>query len=83
MIAKEIMDVFLGESNDERYVVDVLYVNYRGETAMRRIIPGHLFFGHTEYHPDDQWLLDVFDYDKKVSRTFAMKDIKEWKAAEQ
>ncbi len=59
--------------------VIILYTNYRGETALRKITPKKIWFGKTEYHPEEQWLLDAFDLDKQADRTFAMKDIKEWK----
>ena len=58
--------------------VRICYVNWRGETTHRTIIPGKMYFDHNEWHPEDQWLLDAFDVDKKVARTFAMKDILEW-----
>jgi hypothetical protein len=64
---------------DEKQVT-VLYTNYRGETALRRIIPERLFFGTTEWHPGAQWLLDARDVDRDTNRTFAMKDIRAWLA---
>jgi predicted DNA-binding transcriptional regulator YafY len=60
--------------------IEILYTNYRGETARRKIVPGTLRFGATEYHPQPQWLLDAFDVEKQAERTFAMHDIQEWKA---
>lgn len=48
--------------------VAILYTNYRGETAVRRIMPcyhpdGHdaLWFGKTWWHPEPQWLLSAVD----------------------
>ena len=58
--------------------IEILYTNYRGETARRRIVPGSLRYGSTEYHPEPQWLLEAFDLEKKAERTFAMHDIAEW-----
>jgi predicted DNA-binding transcriptional regulator YafY len=60
--------------------IEILYTNYRGETARRKIIPSSLRFGATEYHPQPQWLLDAFDLEKQADRTFAVLDIQEWKA---
>ncbi len=60
-------------------VVAIVYTNYRGETAERQIVPQKLWFGSTEYHPEKQWLLDAFDVDKNAERTFAVKDIENWK----
>jgi predicted DNA-binding transcriptional regulator YafY len=59
-------------------VVSILYTNYKGETNIRRIIPEKLWFGKTEWHPEEQWLLDAFDTEKSAARSFAMKDIKAW-----
>ena len=59
-------------------IVNVVYSNYRGETAIRKIIPKRIWFGRTEWHPENQWILDIFDIDKKAERSYAMKDIKAW-----
>jgi len=67
--------------SDEKKAVRIVYTNYRGETAERRIIPKELIFGSTEYHPEEQWLLVAFDLDKNAERTFAFKDIKVWSVA--
>ena len=50
----------------------VAYRNYRGEVAVRTVRPLRLWFGSTEYHPEDQWLLDVWDEDKGAERTYAL-----------
>jgi len=60
------------------HTIEILYTNYRGETARRKIIPATLYFGKTEFHPEFQWLLTAFDVDKSATRTFAMRDIHEW-----
>lgn len=62
--------------------VSILYTNHRGETAVRRIKPLRLWFGATEWHTKEQWLLDAEDLDKKEPRTFAMKDVLSWHAGE-
>lgn len=61
--------------------VQILYTNYRGETRWRWIIPERIHFGATPHHPAEQWLLDAQDVTKNVRRTFAVRDIKEWKVA--
>lgn len=53
----------------------VTYTNYRGETAKRTIIPINLWYGHTEWHTEDQWLLRALDTEKDQIRDFAMKDM--------
>lgn len=61
----------------------IRYTNYRGETALRRIIPISLRFGSTEWHPRPQWLLEAFDLDRRAERAFALKDILEWSPADE
>ena len=58
--------------------VKIVYTNYRGETSVRSIIPIKIRFGKTEWHPEEQWLLDAFDVEKDAERSFAMKDIQKW-----
>ena len=58
--------------------VQIVYTNYRGETAVRTITPKKIWFGKTDWHPKSQWLLDAFDHNKDAERTFAMKDIRAW-----
>jgi hypothetical protein len=53
----------------------VSYTNYKGVTRLRRVIPKRVFFGSNQWHPDPQWLLDVFDVDTEQRRTFALKDM--------
>ena len=62
----------------ENQTISIVYTNYRGETALRRIIPKRIYFGKTEWHPESQWLLEAFDHDKDADRTFALKDIRCW-----
>ncbi len=59
-------------------VVRILYTNYRGETGYRNIVPEKIWFGATEWHKEEQWLLDAHDIEKEALRNFAMKDIQEW-----
>ena len=63
---------------DPRKVVHVVYTNWRGKTRVRRIYPIRIYWGKTEYHPEEQWLLEVWDIDKDAPRTYAMKDIHAW-----
>ena len=65
------------DTSDEK-AVKILYTNYRGETALRTIVPARLFFGKTDWHPEPQWLLDAFDVEKAQNRAFAMKDVRAW-----
>jgi hypothetical protein len=64
--------------DNEKQTVRILYTNYRGETAIRQIVPQRVWFGATEWHTDEQWLLDAIDVEKDAVRAFAMKDIRAW-----
>ncbi len=59
--------------------VEILYTNYKGSAGWRRIIPRRLFFGTSPFHPDEQWLLEAYDVNKKEERTFAMNQIHMWR----
>ncbi|HCT64365.1 MAG TPA: hypothetical protein DIC60_03690 [Lachnospiraceae bacterium] len=53
----------------------ILYTNYKGETSIRNIVPQEIYFGKTDWHPKEQWLLQATDVDKGAVRTFAIEDI--------
>ena len=63
---------------DKDTVVRILYTNYRGETAIRQIVPQRVWYGSTEWHPETQWLLDAVDLEKNAVRAFALKDVRAW-----
>ena len=65
---------------EEKQVVKILYTNWKGETAYRNIIPKNIEFKSTEWHKQEQWILNAFDVDKQADRSFAVKDIREWKS---
>lgn len=56
--------------------IEVWYTNYKGETSKRRFRPLNLYWGSNEWYPEPQWLMDGYDEDKKVTRTFALKNIR-------
>ena len=59
--------------------VTILYTNWKGETKYRNIIPISIEFKSTEWHKQEQWILNAIDVEKNAQRGFAIKDIKEWK----
>ena len=61
------------------HIVTIRYTNHRGETADRRIVPRALLWGQTEWHPEEQWLLEAFDLERKAYRHFAMANVHEWR----
>jgi len=64
------------DAPDQGKVVQIVYTNYRGETAVRRVVPEQLVFKGSEWHGDEQWLLEAYDLDKGALRSFALKDIR-------
>jgi len=68
----------LGGGGLESSTVEVIYKNWRGETRPRKIIPLDFHYGNTEWHPDNQLLLRVWDLEKKDYREYAVRDIVEW-----
>lgn len=69
------------DADSKQYRVTFTYKNYRGETSTRLVIPSHLAFGATKWHPKPQWLLEAHDCLKNAPRTFAVKDISDWDPA--
>lgn len=58
--------------------IKIVYTNYRGETALRKVLPQRIWFGATEWHPEKQWMLDAIDLEKDARRSFALRDIKSY-----
>jgi hypothetical protein len=58
--------------------IQVRYKNWRGEVAVRSILPQRIYWGATEWHTQEQWLLEVLDVAGNVKRVFAVADIQEW-----
>jgi len=65
----------------EQKAAKIVYTNYRGETAIRTVVPVKIWFGSCEWYPDEQWLLNAYDLDRRADRTFALKNIKAWLGA--
>lgn len=51
------------------------YINYRGEKSSREARIISFYFGSTEYHKEEQWLMKARDFGKQEERIFAMKDM--------
>lgn len=62
--------------------VKITYTNYRGETSTRIVVPiaKTLRFAVSPWHPEPQWLLDVWDLskDEPQVRSLAVKDVSRW-----
>lgn len=63
---------------DNQKSVKILYVNWEGEERVRTILPERIWYGKTEWHKEEQWLLHALDLEKNEYRDFAMKDVKKW-----
>lgn len=53
------------------------YTNWKGVTRERSAILYRLYWGSNEWHKEPQWLVDGFDTEEKVNRTFAQKDMRD------
>ncbi len=60
-------------------VVQIDYVNHRGERAWRTVLPESIRWDATEWHPEKQWLLWAWDFDRQAVRAFALKDVHGWR----
>ncbi len=56
-------------------VIRIQYTNWRNEASERSIIPIEVWFGKTEWHPEEQWFLKALDVAKNTERDFAFRDI--------
>jgi len=56
-------------------VLKIDYKNYRDKTSLRTIVPVRIWYGSTEFHTEEQYLLEAYDIDKLDYRNFALKDI--------
>ncbi|AKU44182.1 hypothetical protein CPT_Murica90 [Escherichia phage Murica] len=56
-------------------LIRMKYRNWKGVVADRCVTEPNLWFGSTEYHKEEQWLMRAFDVDKGEYRDFALKDI--------
>ena len=61
--------------NQENPPIVFEYTNWKNETTIRKVRPIRLWYGHTDWHKKDQWLLKAHDLDKDAERDFAVKDI--------
>jgi predicted DNA-binding transcriptional regulator YafY len=61
---------------DTKKHITFTYRNWRGETSERTAVPIELWFGHSEWHPNDQWFMRATDIEKGDERDFALADIK-------
>jgi predicted DNA-binding transcriptional regulator YafY len=63
---------------DKKQEVTIKYTNWKNETDLRHIVPIKIWYGKTEWHKEEQWLLNAFDLDKQDYRDFSLKAIEAW-----
>jgi len=63
---------------EKNKIVKILYTNWQGKTRYRKIIPISIEFKSTNWHHEEQWILNAIDIEKNAERGFAVRDIKEW-----
>ena len=51
------------------------YRNYKGNVSLRTVVPDRIYFGSTEQHKEEQWIMLAWDVDKEQDRAFAIRDI--------
>lgn len=54
--------------------VSIRYTNWKGETAVRTIIPRSIRYAATEWHPEPQYLVEAWCCDRQARRSFALLD---------
>ncbi|MBY3034857.1 hypothetical protein [Rhizobium laguerreae] len=63
----------LGEPVKE---LQFVYKNWRGESSVRTALPIKIWYGKTDWHPDEQWFIKAIDVEKGEERDFALIDMK-------
>ena len=56
-------------------IINFRYRNWQGVTADRSARIISLVYGSTDWHPEAQWLLKAFDFEKQAERLFAIRDM--------
>lgn len=54
---------------------ECVYTNWRGETAVRRLLPRRIYWGSNQWHREPQYLVDCYDDMVGEIRSFALKDM--------
>jgi hypothetical protein len=65
-------------TNQQKPPIIFRYKNWQGDVGIRHVMPIEIWYGHTEFHQTDQWLLKAMDVDKNAERNFAINDIIEF-----
>jgi len=68
----------MSKNKADKKIVKIKYKNWKGKAAIRTIKPIKIWYGSTQWHSEEQWLLKAKDIDKEAERDFALKDIVKW-----
>jgi ribonuclease HI len=63
------------QPEQESKTIVITYRNWKNEVKECSINPIEIWFGKTEWHPNEQWFLKAFDLSKNEERDFALFDI--------
>ncbi|MDB4311967.1 hypothetical protein N9937_00915 [bacterium] len=55
--------------------ISILYLNWKNSLRVRLITPKSIWFGKTEYHTVEQWLMEAFCHEDNEFKVFALKDM--------
>jgi hypothetical protein len=54
--------------------IEFIYKNHRGDVRLRQAIPVSIWYGHTDWHKEEQWFMKAYVPDRSGFRDFALKD---------
>ncbi|MCK9308818.1 MAG: hypothetical protein M0P99_00925 [Candidatus Cloacimonetes bacterium] len=77
------MTISSNDSKEHNRIIDILkrkpllfiYKNWKDKISERSAIPIEIWYGHTNFHKENQWFLKALDTTIIAERDFAIKDI--------
>mgnify|MGYP000948503312 FL=1 len=72
--------------DETKQIIFFVYKNWQGKVGYRKAVPlpnVPLEFKSTEWHPEPQWIITMYDFDRQDRRGFAMKDIQRFVTEEE
>ena len=76
-LPKDVLSILNGRRLED-LSMKVTYRNHKGEESVRNVLPLRVWYGSTKWHKEEQWLIEVYDLDRKAKRDYALHD---WKGA--
>lgn len=62
-------------SSQQKKEITFKYKNWRGDTAVRTVIPQNIWYGESQWHSGFQWFMRAHDIEKGEIRDFALADM--------